>query len=222
MDVYVNNKRLRIKPRQTIGKGGEADVFAIDAKQAVKIFKPPEHPDYTGNPIEQQGAVERIAEHQKKLPAFPTTLPPKVIAPLKFVFEKPGQQIIGYTMPRLKNTQPLMRFADIRFRQTGVSTTDVINIFRDLHQTITAIHRSNTVIGDFNDLNVLVNRTHAYISDKVICIRTFATGCAALPHTWGKTAFWQSYDRINPWNRSLWIVIKINRFLTLTTVIIFG
>jgi len=165
MDAYINKKRLRIKPRQTIGKGGEADVFAIDGQRAVKIFKPPEHPDYAGNPAEQQGAVQRIAEHQKKLPAFPTTMPAKVIAPLEFVFDKSERQIIGYTMRRLKNTQPLMRFADIRFRQTGVSTTDVITIFRDLHQTITAIHQSNTVIGDFNDLNVLVNKNQAYIID---------------------------------------------------------
>ncbi|MDM8553208.1 hypothetical protein QUF75_00540 [Desulfococcaceae bacterium HSG7] len=165
MDAYINNKRLRIKPGQTIGKGGEADVFAIDGRRAVKIFKPPEHPDYAGNPTEQQGAVQRIAEHQKKLPAFPTTLPAEVIAPLEFVFEKSGKQIIGYTMPLRKNTQPLMRFADIRFRQTGVSAADVIAVFRDLHKTIAAIHRSNTVIGDFNDLNVLVNKTQAYIID---------------------------------------------------------
>ncbi len=165
MDVYLNQKRLCLKPRQTIGKGGEADVFAVDAHRAAKIFKSPQHPDYAGNRSEQQGAAARITEHQKKLPAFPSALPSRAITPMELIYDQPGGRIIGYTMRRLKKTQPLMRYADIRFRQGGVSNQDVIRIFIDLHQTVTAIHHCNTIIGDFNDLNVLIKDARAYVID---------------------------------------------------------
>ena len=81
MDVFINRKRLRLKPQQAIGKGGEADVFTIGNGQVLKLFKPPSHPDYAGQPHEQQQAEARVAEHQAKLPAFPGHVPGRVVRP---------------------------------------------------------------------------------------------------------------------------------------------
>ena len=41
----------------------------------------------------------------------------------------------------------------------------VLQIFKDLHGTVMGIHGKQVVIGDFNDLNVLVKGTEAYMVD---------------------------------------------------------
>ncbi len=81
MDVYIASKRVRLNPSHAVGKGGEADVFRLDDRTVVKVFKRPNHPDFNGNPIEIQGARTRIDEHQRKLREFPKNLPEKVISP---------------------------------------------------------------------------------------------------------------------------------------------
>ena len=75
MEIYLRGKPITLTPKKAIGKGGEADIYNIGKGKAIKIFKPPDHPDYYGQPNEQKGARIRIKEHQQKLPAFPKNLP---------------------------------------------------------------------------------------------------------------------------------------------------
>lgn len=169
MHVYVKGTKIRLDPAQSIGKGGEADVFDIGGGRALKLFKPPEHPDYQGLPHAQQAARERIAEHQQKLPSFPHGLSPRIIAPEELATDRRGGKIVGYTMRFLSGAEVLMCYADRMFRQAGVPNETVTAIFRDLHNTVSATHKSGVVIGDFNDLNVLVlavgNKAEAYLID---------------------------------------------------------
>ena len=165
MEVFVSGKRLRLKPQQAIGKGGEADVFTIGSERALKLFKLPSHPDYAGQPYEQQQAQARITEHQAKLPAFPRRLPERVVCPEALATDRTGQTILGYTMRFLSGTTVLLRYAERSFRQAGVSHATVVALFRDLHRTVSALHQAGVVIGDFNDLNVLVTGTEAWLID---------------------------------------------------------
>ncbi|MGK7874452.1 MAG: hypothetical protein AB4426_14440 [Xenococcaceae cyanobacterium] len=166
MDIYVNGKRIRLSPRRSIGKGGEADVFDIGKGKAVKVFKQPSHPDYQGLPLEQQAASDRLREHQIKLRHFPHNLPCHVIAPEDFATDRQGNNILGYTMPLLKGIAPLLRYGDRSFRtSSGIANQTVVDVFRDLHKTVCEIHAAKVVIGDFNDLNVLVSGTEAYLID---------------------------------------------------------
>jgi H/ACA ribonucleoprotein complex subunit 3 len=165
MDVYVNGKKVRADPKRAIGKGGEADVFDIGRGQALKLFKSPNHPDYQGLPQEQQAARDRLAIHQHKLPQFPRSLPDRVVAPQALAMDKTGQKILGYTMPLLKGTEVLLKYGERSFRQTGINAQTVVQIFQDLHTTISKLHFAGIIIGDFNDLNVLVKETEAYLID---------------------------------------------------------
>jgi H/ACA ribonucleoprotein complex subunit 3 len=165
VDVYLKRKRLRLTPQQAIGKGGEADVFALDQQHALKVFKAPTHPDYAGQPHEQQQAAARLAEHQAKLPAFPTHLPERVVRPEALATDRQGRTILGYSMRLLHGATVLMRYAERSFRQAGVGPETVVAIFRDLHHTLTTLHQARIVIGDFNDLNVLVLGTEAHFID---------------------------------------------------------
>ena len=143
MHVFVNGKRLRLKPQQAIGKGGEADVFTIGNGQVLKLFKPPSHPDYTGQPHEQQQAEARLAEHQAKLPAFPGHVPSRVVRPEALVTDRSGRTILGYTMRFLHGATVLMRYAERSFRQAGVTCHRGGAVSRSA-QTLCALHQGRT------------------------------------------------------------------------------
>ncbi|MCC6934204.1 MAG: hypothetical protein IT406_00710 [Candidatus Yanofskybacteria bacterium] len=166
MDVYVSGHRIRLDPSDSIGKGGEADVFALAMGMAVKVFKTPDHPDLANDPQEQEGARRRIQEHQKKLRAFPKGLPPHVVVPRDLATDRSGARIVGYTMPLVPNAEVLMRYTDVLWRDSsGITAATVTDILRDLARTVTMTHAAHVVIGDFNDLNVLVSGTEAYLID---------------------------------------------------------
>jgi len=165
MDVYLNHKRIRLKASQLIGKGGEADIYDLGQGQALKLFKRPNHPDYQMSPAMQQAAHYRLQEHQQKLRQFPQHLPDRVIQPQALVRDRSGQTILGYTMPLLTQANPLLHYSERSFRQTGISAQQVTAIFQDLHQTVEHLHQLGIIIGDFNDLNVLVKHHQAYIID---------------------------------------------------------
>lgn len=161
-DIFVGGKRIKVDPRASVGKGGEADVFDIGGGRVLKIWKTPEHPDYEGAPAEQDAARERIGLHQQKLPAFPRGLPARVVAPVELATDRSGQRIHGYTMGFIEGAEVLMRFGDPRLRDLAGSSARVL---ADLHATVAGLHALGVVIGDFNDLNVLVKDERAYVID---------------------------------------------------------
>ena len=165
MDVYLEGKKLRLDPTRALGKGGEADVFDLGDGRVLKLFKPPEHPDYSALPDEQAAARARLAEHQHKLRAFPRPVPPRVVSPQELATDKKGQKVLGYAMRKLEGCEPLRRFSEPAFRRAGASSEQVARLFRDLHHTLRALHDGGVVVGDFNDLNVLVTGTDAWVID---------------------------------------------------------
>lgn len=165
MEISIGGRMVRLDPSCSIGKGGEADVFRLDSDMVVKIFKPPHHPDYDGLLHEQAAAKERIAIHQKKLPAFPKNLPPRVVSPLELARNRSGSSIVGYAMPYLVGRELLIRYSDPSFRRAGMPSNTVVDIFRDMHQTVSQVHRAAVIIGDFNDLNILARGVEASFID---------------------------------------------------------
>ncbi len=163
--VYIGGQRISLSPTREIGKGGEAEIFDIGGGRVVKIYKSPTHPDYAGVVNDQKAARERIATHQRKLPAFPKGLPSRVVTPIELATDQSGRQVLGYTMAFLQNAEVLMRYTERPFREAGVSNDAVLQIFRDLHATVMGVHQKQVVIGDFNDLNILVRGTEAHVVD---------------------------------------------------------
>ncbi|MGK7932825.1 MAG: hypothetical protein AB4041_15535 [Microcystaceae cyanobacterium] len=166
MNIYLNGQKIKLSPHKAIGKGGEADVFQLSDQQAVKVFKPPTHPDYQGLPLAQKAAEERLQEHQQKLRYFPQSLPTNVIKPQDLVTDKTGQKIVGYTMAFLANSLPLFKYSDRRFRLTsGIDNQTVIELFKQLHKNVNQLHQFKVIIGDFNDLNILISANKLYLID---------------------------------------------------------
>ncbi|SEU00955.1 hypothetical protein [Stigmatella erecta] len=165
MDIYLEGKRVRVDPSRSLGKGGEADVFDLGDGRALKLFKPPEHPDYQGLPEEQAAARIRLDEHQRKLPAFPRLLPPRVVVPQTLATDRKGRRVLGYAMRKLEGAEPLRRFSDPAFRRTGALAQQVAEVLCGLHRTLNAVHGAGVVVGDFNDLNVLTVGADAFLID---------------------------------------------------------
>src|SRR5205085_1168353 len=94
VEAYVNGQRIRHTPAQAIGKGGEADVYALPASRVLKVFKAPAHPDFQGLPDEQAAARQRLEMHQEKLPALlalARALPERVVAPQELATDRAGR-----------------------------------------------------------------------------------------------------------------------------------
>lgn len=157
--VFVQGRRHRLLPADLIGKGGEADVYRFGNDDVLKRFKEADDPDYLGNPSAQLGARQRLEEQQQKLPAFPKNLSDRVVAPLQLAHGTANGPLVGYTMPFLRNMELLLSYGNRQYReQGGIDGNRVISIFRDLREVVQSVHRSGVVIGDFNDLNVLVDQ----------------------------------------------------------------
>lgn len=161
--VMIGDKLVRLTPKNAIGKGGEADIYKHNG-HAIKIFKTPDDPDYQNDPIAQRGARERLAEQQFKLPAFPDRLPPAVVTPQEIAYN--GTEVVGYSMRFVDNVEVLLKYGDRRYREQGaIDGNQALEVFRILHHLVNAVHASGVVIGDFNDLNVLVGHPYVYIVD---------------------------------------------------------
>ena len=164
MQVTINGQKFKLSPSNAIGKGGESDVYCLpDGKTVAKIYKPANHPDLVGLPVEQQMAENRIREHQTKLKDFPTHLPPHVVAPVDLVYDG-RNKILGYTMPFLSKGEVLYRYTERNFRQ-NIQNETINKIFLDLLGSVDGLHKKGMVIGDFNDLNIMVIGEDAFLID---------------------------------------------------------
>ncbi len=169
MDVLIGEKgsakTVRVEALAVVGKGGEADVFDLGNGHALKLYKPPDHPDYATKPIEQRGARERIAEQQQKLLAFPKGLPKNAVAPAMIARDPKTTMVVGYTLPLIVPSVPLLHFGQRWFREGAVSDQRVLVILKRLHALLLGIHQAKVVVGDLNDNNVLVRRGEPFLID---------------------------------------------------------
>ncbi len=165
MDITIEGKRFRTDPTKLIGQGGEAEIYNLGNGSVLKLYKTSTHPDFSGNKSAMAAATARIDEHQAKLSAFPKGMPKRVIAPQALAHDAKGR-IVGFTMPFLSGGEVLLRYGERGFREKGGIIDDEIRrIYLDLHKTVLGIHKADVVIGDFNDLNVIVIGDEAHLID---------------------------------------------------------
>ncbi len=162
--VYLNGNPLKLDAKHIIGQGGEAVIYDIGNNLVLKLYKQPNHPDFSNQPDIQKAVRERLDEYQDKLRAFPSNLPPEVITPLVSVTDAQRNRILGYTMKKVSGATELIRYTDKAFRR-GIPQNSIAPIMLNLHATVQKIHRAGVVIGDFNDLNVLVNGNTCTVID---------------------------------------------------------
>jgi hypothetical protein len=162
--AWVDGTRLQLAPAAMLGQGGEAEVYDLGDGRVLKWWKPPEHPDFDGLPEAKAAAKRRLDEHPAKLRALPGNLPAAVVAPCGFALGKRGQEI-GYLMPKVGG-DPLYAYGEPRWRREHpVDGNEVVAALLALHDAIAGLHRAKIVVGDCNDLNVLVDNRRVHLID---------------------------------------------------------
>ena len=164
--VYIDGARVQLAPAALLGQGGEAEVYDLGDGRVLKWWKPADHPDYDGMPDAQAAAAQRLAERPAKLRALPGNLPPAVVAPCGFALAgKRSTTVVGYAMPKIAG-EPLHSYGEPRWRRDHpVDGADVVAALLALHDAIGSLHRAGVVIGDCNDLNVLVDGKRVHLID---------------------------------------------------------
>ncbi len=164
--VWIDGARVALAPAALLGQGGEAEVYDLGDGRVLKWWKPPDHPDYDGLPEAQAAARERLAERPVKLRALPGGLPAAVVVPCGLALGgRRARDPVGYLMPRIAG-DPLHAYGEPRWRRDHpVPGDDVVAALLALHDAIAALHRAGIVIGDCNDLNVLVEGRRVHLID---------------------------------------------------------
>lgn len=164
--VWIDGARVALAPGALLGQGGEAEVYDLGDGRVLKWWKPPEHPDYDGLPHEQANAARRLAEGAARLRALPGNLPAAVVAPCGLALAgKRSREVVGYLMPKIGGTA-LHAYGEPRWRRENPADGgDVVAALLALHDAIAGLHRAGVVIGDCNDLNVLVDGRRVHLID---------------------------------------------------------
>lgn len=162
--VYVDGARVQLEPAALLGQGGEAEVYDLADGRVAKLWKAPDHPDYDGLPDAQAQAKLRLETTPAKLRALPGNLPSAVVAPTGFVLDR-GKRVIGYLMPKVTG-EPLHSYGELKWRREHpIAGDDVVRVLLALHDALAGLHRADVVVGDCNDLNVLVDGTRVHLID---------------------------------------------------------
>jgi hypothetical protein len=162
--VWIDGARVTLHAGALLGQGGEAEVYDLGDGRVVKWWKPADHPDFDGIPDAQAAAAQRIASAPAKLRALPGNLPAAVVAPCGFALDK-KKHVCGYLMPKIRGTA-LHDYGEPRWRREHPVTGDeVVAALLALHDAIAGLHRAGVVIGDCNDLNVLVDDKRVHLID---------------------------------------------------------
>ncbi len=158
--VWIDGERVDLALATLIGQGGEAEVYDLGDGRVVKWWKPADHPDFAGQPAAQAAAEHRLAEAPAKLRALPAGLPPAVVAPNGLALAgRRSTRVVGFTMPRVTGTA-LLSYGEPRWRREHpIDGSQLVAALLALHEAIAGLHRAGVVIGDCNDLNVLVDHT---------------------------------------------------------------
>ncbi len=119
---------------ELVGEGGEALVFALGRGRVAKIYK--------------------AAPNARKLEALlERPVPACVVGPEALTRDPKTGAVNGYVMPRIEG-EPLAAYTQIT--RPGRDSNVALALLRRLHTDLRAIHRAGLVVGDLNDMNVLV------------------------------------------------------------------
>ncbi len=161
--VYLDGERRVLAASRVLAEGGEAEVHDLGGGLVGKLWKAPDHPDYTGLPEAQAAARERLRVYPAKLDALAALaasgrLPAGAITPTgRISRDKRGVEVIGFAMARIAG-EPLHAWSEAAARRRlGVTPAQVVRVLLALRVLVEAVHQAGVVIGDFNDLNVLVD-----------------------------------------------------------------
>ncbi|MEA5597597.1 tetratricopeptide repeat protein [Rivularia sp. UHCC 0363] len=151
-----NQKNIPIDLNISLGRGGEACIYTIqsDAEMVAKVYHKPT--------LEKARKLEAMVLHPPENPT--ASLGHISIAwPYELIRAADGSnQIIGFTMPRIRGMRPIIDFYNPRTRRQHCPLFNyqyLIRTARNLAAAFAALHASGYCVGDVNESNILVSDT---------------------------------------------------------------
>lgn len=146
---------ISLDTSRPLGEGGEGVIYRLSDKSdfAAKIY----HSDKMN--AERLGKLEAMLANA---PADPMREKrhASIAWPVELVRSLDGsQEVIGFLMPLIRNARPISDYYDVETRhaQSPLFSYDYLcRTARNLASAVRAIHRSDYVIGDVNESNILV------------------------------------------------------------------
>ncbi|MFO0643065.1 MAG: hypothetical protein U0183_27815 [Polyangiaceae bacterium] len=151
--VAVDGRTVTLDDADLLGEGGEGRVFRYGPDAAIKVFSNP----------------AQLAGRAKKLEAFPTGLPPEVLAPLGLVRDPKRGEVVGYVMRRVDGAFDVGRLAERGFRaREHIDADAVTSLFEHAGRVLASLHARGLRFGDLNAGNLLVTRRPGALSPHLI------------------------------------------------------
>ena len=151
--AIVNNQSHTLKQSNVLGAGGQATVIKSNP-YAIKIY----HPHMLDSQIEKR---------LKTFLAKKFTIPSGVFAPLH-IARNTLDKTVGFAMNIAPSGLfPAANFSARSFRNANkrYDLAYITDIFISLIDICETLHKQGIIIGDFNDLNVLVGNRRGYLID---------------------------------------------------------
>ncbi|MDJ0772170.1 MAG: tetratricopeptide repeat protein [Mastigocoleus sp. MO_167.B18] len=149
-----DNKNISINLTVSLGRGGEACVYAVptDSSSVAKIYH---------KPTEEHGhKLEVMIAHPPDNPT--ASLGHISIAwPTEALYSSHGNdRIVGFLMPRLRGMRPIIDFYNPRTRRQHCPLFNyqyLLRTARNMAAAFASLHASGYCIGDVNESNILVS-----------------------------------------------------------------
>ncbi|MEO1376594.1 MAG: tetratricopeptide repeat protein [Cyanobacteria bacterium J06635_10] len=151
-----NQKVVPTNLNVILGRGGEACIYTVpsDAEMVAKVYHKPDR--------KKAGKLEAMVLHPPENPT--ASLGHISIAwPSELIRAADGSnQIIGFTMPRIRGMRPIIDFYNPRTRRQHCplfSYQYLLRTARNLAAAFAALHQAGYCVGDVNESNILVSDT---------------------------------------------------------------
>lgn len=138
----LDARHAGLQPAMLLQSGGEGMVFALDEQRAVKLYHQP--------------TPERGTKLEAFVRRYAGLLPGNVLGPQALLRDQAGR-IIGFQMARLPiNAISLKQLAQQSNQGSGVDLRAVVQLFLEIHATVSNLHRLRLIVGDLNDHNLYI------------------------------------------------------------------
>ncbi len=160
--IVENIGKFSLSDNNFIAEGGEAKVYKI-SNYAAKIYH------------DMNKSIS-----PKKIDELKTINDPNVLYPLGNIYDS-SNSLIGFYMNFIKDGTPLCKYFTKSFKKNNnINFNDIVQIIKTIQQTVTNIHNVNCLVGDMNELNILVDKKKNPVFIDVDSYKTPSFPCTAI------------------------------------------
>ena len=151
------NRHQKYQLTREIHRGGEGSIWEVQGHPhlVAKIY----HEDKRSAPRFRK--LQIMIAHPPHNPTQHLNHP-SFVWPTEILYNPQHRQPIGYLMPKIQNMHPIFHAFTPKSRQKIAALRNfqyrhLVRIAHNIAATLAELHRANYVVGDINELNILVN-----------------------------------------------------------------